>query len=89
MIAPQGGEALVARTVDISTHGMCISVADPLRIGLQAQLRFDLLMDGKPHTIHVNAKVTYCILSGSEFKVGFQFMQVELAVMTSLTKFLR
>ena len=89
VIALEGGGAVVGRTVDISTNGLCVNLADPLRIGVPVQLRFDLLVDGKPHTIQVHGRVTYCILSGSEFKTGVQFMNVELAVMTSLAKFLR
>ena len=89
LVAPEGGAMVVARTVDISASGMCVSVADPLTLGVSAQLRFDLLVDGKPHTIQVKSKVKYCILSGSEFKVGFTFLNLDLSSMTTLAKFLR
>ena len=89
VIVPGGCEPLVARTLDVSGSGMCVSVSAPMELGGICHLHFDLLNDGKSHTIHVTAKVSYCILSGDEFKVGFQFINLDLASMTALAKFLR
>ena len=89
LIVPEGGSPLVARTVDVSSSGMCVSVSAPIELGTHSQLRFDLLVDGKPNTIEVRSKVSYCILSGDEFKVGFQFVNLDLSSMTALAKYLR
>ena len=89
LVAPEAGAAVAARTVDISSSGMCVSVADPMAVGATAHVRFDLLVDGKPNTIQVKSRVTYCILSGNEFKVGFTFLNLDLSSMTTLAKFLR
>ncbi len=58
------------------------------RSGRARQLRFDLLVDGKVVPIHSKARTQYCILSNGEFKVGLQFLNLELAAMTALSRFL-
>lgn len=89
LVALEGGAAVAARTVDISASGMCVSVADPMAVGASAQVRFDLLVEGRPNTIQVKSRATYCILSGNEFKVGLTFLNLDLSSMTTLAKFLR
>lgn len=89
MIALDGGQPLAVRTVDISSTGMCVSTPEPLTLGADCQLRFDLLVDGKPNSIQVRSRVSYCILSGNEFKAGFQFVNLDLSSMTALARFLR
>lgn len=89
LLAPEGADPLTVRTVDIGSSGMCVSSPDPMTLGTTTQVRFDLLVEGKPHAIQVRSKVTYCILSGSEFKVGLQFLNLDLSSMTMLAKFLR
>ena len=89
LIALDGGASLTVRTVDISSSGMCVSTAEPVTLGANCQVRFDLLVDGKPSAIQVRSRVSYCILSGNEFKVGLQFVNLDLASMTALARFLR
>jgi hypothetical protein len=52
-------------------------------------LRFDLLVDGNIVPINTRAKASHCILSHGEFKVGFQFLNLDLGAMTALARFLR
>ena len=47
------------------------------------------MVDGKLVTISARAKVMYCIISNNEFKVGFQFLNLELTAMTALARFMR
>lgn len=84
------GEAPVSgRTSDLGANGVSISLPDPLLVGQTGQLSFDLLVDGKLVQISARAKVLYCIFSNGEFKIGFQFLNLELAAMTAVARFLR
>ena len=89
MLAMEGEAPFVGRTVDVSDNGVSISVSHPLLVGQAGQVGFDLLLDGKPTPISARAKVMYCIFSNDEFKVGFQFLNLELSAMTARARFLR
>ena len=47
MFALEGGAPVLGRTSDVSADGVSINVAQPVAVGQGAQLRFDLLVDGK------------------------------------------
>jgi hypothetical protein len=64
-------------------------VPHPVGVGQSAQLRFDLLVDGNIVPVNTRAKVQYCILSGGNFKADFQFLNLEPAAATALSRFLR
>ena len=89
IVSFEGEEPLVARTLDVSGNGVCISYPAPIPPGRACELSFDLLIDGKPSTIKTRSKASYCIFSGGEYKIGFQFVNLDLAAMTMLAKFLR
>ena len=89
MLAVEGGAPVLGRTTDINANGVSLTVPHPVGIGQAAQLRFDLLVDGSIVPINTRARAQYCILSGGDFKVGFQFLNLELAAMTALSRFLR
>jgi hypothetical protein len=82
--APVGG-----RTSDIGANGVSISLQDPLLVGQTGVVSFELLVDGKPVPISARAKALYCIFSSGEFKVGFQFLNLELNAMTAIARYLR
>lgn len=89
MFALEGGAPVMGRTTDLSANGVSVSVAQPVAVGQGAQLRFDLLVEGKVMPIHSKARTQYCILSNGEFKVGLQFLNLELSAMTALSRFLK
>lgn len=89
MLAMDGQAPLAGRTADVGANGVSISVADPLAVGQGGQLAFDLLVEGAFVTISTRAKVTYCIFSGGEYKVGFQFLNPDLPAVTALARFMR
>ncbi|MEW6373315.1 MAG: PilZ domain-containing protein [Pseudomonadota bacterium] len=89
MLAVEGGAPVLGRTTDIGANGVSLTVPHPVGVGQAAQLRFDLLVDGNVIPVNTRAKAQYCILSGGDFKVGFQFLNLELAAMTALSRFLR
>jgi len=77
------------RTMDIAAGGMSLAVAEPFKPGATCMLSFALFYEGKATPINVRSKVTYCILSGGEFKLGLQFLNLDMGAMTTLAKFLR
>ena len=89
MFALEGSAPVLGRTSDVSANGVSVGVAQPVAVGQSAQLRFDLLVDGKIVPIHSKARTQYCILSNGEFKVGLQFVNLELSAMSALSRFLR
>jgi hypothetical protein len=89
MLVMEGAGAVAGRTTDLGANGVSISVPDPLAVGQTGQVSFDIFVDGKLTTISARSKALYCIYSNGEFKVGFQFLNLELAAMTALARFLR
>jgi hypothetical protein len=84
-----GAAPLVARTVDVGGNGVCISYPEPIPPGRACELSFDLFMEGKASSIKTRSKASYCIFSNGEYKIGFQFVNLDLSAMTLLAKFLR
>jgi len=89
VLAMEGQAPVQGRTSDIGANGVSITVPNPLQTGQTGQVAFDLLVDGEPFPLHARAKVMYCIFSSGEFKAGFQFMNLDLAAMGKLSRFLR
>jgi len=89
MLAVEGSAPVLGRTTDLSAQGISVSVPHPVPAGATAQLRFDLLVDGTIVPVNTRAKASHCILSNGDFKVGFQFLNLDLGVMTALSRFLR
>lgn len=84
-----GAAALTARTIDVGGNGICLSYPQPMPTGLECEVCFDLFLDGKVSTVKTRSKALYCIFSNGEYKIGFQFLSLELAAMTLLAKFMR
>jgi hypothetical protein len=89
VVAIEGEAPLAVRTVDIGSNGLCVSSPAPIQVGQDANVRFELFFEGKATPIDTRCKAVYCVFSNGEFKVGFQFLQLALADMTRLAKFLR
>ncbi len=85
----EGGASVAGRTVDVGGDGVCIMVADSVRAGAIGVVRFELFHDGKVTPVNARARVQYCILTAGEYKVGFQFVNVELSAMAALSRFLQ
>jgi hypothetical protein len=85
----EGIAPLTVRSADVSGKGICLTSPQPMASGLECELSFDLFLDGKVSTVKTRSIATYCIFSNGEYKIGFQFVNLELAAMTLLAKFLR
>jgi hypothetical protein len=89
VVAMEGQAPMPGRTSDVGANGVSVTVEQPVQVGQAGRVGFDLLVEGKLTPIAARAKVIYCIFSGGEFKVGFQFLNLELSAMTQLSRFLR
>jgi hypothetical protein len=89
VLAMDGQAPKQGRTADVGANGVSVSVENPLQVGQTGQVGFDLLVEGKLAPILARAKVIHCIFSGGDFKVGFQFLNLDLTAMTQLSRFLR
>lgn len=89
MLALDGQGPMPGRCSDIGSNGLSVSFADPIEAGQSGWVRFDLLVDGAITHIQARVKALYCIFSQGEFKVGFQFTQLDLAANTTIARFLR
>jgi c-di-GMP-binding flagellar brake protein YcgR len=87
--AMEGQAPMLVRTMDISANGLSISVPEPMQAGQSGRISFDLLVEGRAVPIAARVKAMYCIFSNGVFKVGFQFLNLDLNAMSQLSRFLR
>lgn len=89
VIAFDGAAPVAARTIDVAANGVCVSFPSPIQPGGACDLSFELFMDGKASSVKTRSKASYCIFSNGEYKIGFQFVNIDLSAMTLLARFLR
>jgi hypothetical protein len=89
LLAMDGQAPVWVRTCDINASGLSLGAPGPLPVGGQGQISFDLYFEGKSTSFNVRSKVQHCFFSSGEFRIGFQFLNLELSAMTALAKFLR
>ena len=89
VLAMEGMAPVTGRTFDVGGNGVSVTTANPLKVGQSGQVTFELFIDGKATVIATRSKVSHCIFSNGEFKIGFQFVNLDLSAMAVLAKFLR
>ena len=89
VLAIEGMAPMQARTIDVAANGVAVACAHHVPVGAVGKLSFDLYFDGKTTPIKALARALYCIISNGEYKIGFQFVSVDLTSLTMLSKFLR
>jgi hypothetical protein len=89
MLVLDGAAPVPARTFDLGLAGMSVVSASKVEVGKSGQVVFEMLVDGKPQIITCRAKVSHCIFSGNEFKVGFVFQPLAPDATAAITKFVR
>lgn len=77
------------RTLEISASGLSITLDHKLSTGDIAMVSFELFVEGRAQVLSCQSRVNYCIFSGDHFKIGFQFMNPDMATMATINKFLR
>lgn len=88
-LAMDGQAPVMGKTTDVGAQGCSVNLSDPVTVGQQGQLAFDILVEGKFVTVNTRAKAMYCIFGGGECKVGFQFHGLDLATVTALARFMK
>jgi hypothetical protein len=78
-----------ARTLDIGMNGMCVGFDHKLEVGQTGKISFEMFLDGKGQLVSCRSKVSYCIFSGDQFKIGFQFIGLEPIAQLAINKYLR
>ncbi len=78
-----------ARTFDLGLAGMSVTAGTKVEAGQAGQVVFEMLVDGKPQIITCRAKVSHCIFSGNEFKIGFVFLPLTPEATNAITRFVR
>ena len=89
MMVIDGAAPVPARTFDLSLAGVSVTSGSKLEPGQVGQVVFEMLVDGKPQIITCRAKVSHCIFSGNEFKVGFVFLPLNADATAAITKYMR
>lgn len=89
LVKLEGGEAIMGRTFDLGASGVGVLLDVPLKMALQARVSIGLLINGVLTPMHTQARVQYCIFSSGDYRIGFQFLQLDAAVAAMLGRFLR
>lgn len=89
MVVLDGAAPTPARTLDICPSGLSLTMGHMVPAGSAGNVSFEMFIDGKPQIITCRAKVTYCIFSGDDVKVGFQFINPDQAAAAAISKFMR
>ncbi len=89
VVVMDGLAPMQARTLDIGATGMSLTFDHKLEVGHLGQVSFELFLDGKPQVMTCRSKVSYCIFSGDHFKIGYQFVNLDLSTSAAISKFLR
>jgi hypothetical protein len=89
LAAIDGQPPIAGRTVDLGADGVSMTFHDPVELGKSGYVRFDIFIDGRLSTVTAQATARYCIFSQGEFKVGFQFVELDRDASITINRFLR
>lgn len=89
VVVMDGMPPLQGRTLDIASTGLSLTFDHKLAAGDIGMVSFELFVEGKAQVLSCRSRVNYCIFSGDHFKIGFQFMNPDMATMATVNKFLR
>ena len=89
VVVMDGMPPKMGRTLDISASGVSLTFDHKLATGDVGMVSFELFVEGKAQIVSCQSRVNDCIFSGDHFKIGFQFMNPDLATMATINKFLR
>lgn len=89
VVVMDGMPPFQGRTIDVNAAGLSLTADHKLAVGQAGEMTFELFVEGKAQLLTTRIKVTYCIFSGDQFKIGYQFMVPDMAFMATLNKFLR
>jgi len=89
MVAMDGMPAYQGRTIDIFAQGLSLNFDHKLNPGQMGQMMYEIFIDGKPQVLTCRCKVSHCIFSDDQFKIGFLFVEPDAAVTAAIAKYMR
>ncbi|MFC0168687.1 PilZ domain-containing protein [Pseudoduganella danionis] len=89
MVAMDGMPPYQGRTIDICPQGLSLHFDHKLNPGQTGQMMYEIFIDGKAQVLTCRCKVSHCIFSGDQFKIGFQFVNPDAAVTAAIAKYMR
>jgi hypothetical protein len=84
----EGAETVQGRTLEVGGDGVCLQLDHALKPGALGTVQFQLFQDNDIKTITARSRVQYCILGNGGFKIGLQFVNLDLPSMAVISKFL-
>jgi c-di-GMP-binding flagellar brake protein YcgR len=89
LLIMDGIPQFLVRTIDISTSGVGVACPQQLHAGQEGKIAFEMFFNGKNYQVASRVKVMYCIYSSSDgFKVGLQFLNLDMGSASAITKFM-
>jgi len=76
-LATDSGVKQTGRLVDLSAHGFCALLEDPIKAGIVCLIDCEVSLRGQPRAISAIARSVHSVLvSGKGYRVGFQFTKI-------------
>lgn len=89
LLRMDGMEQFLVKTMDISTAGVGVACPKLLQQGQVGQIAFEMYFNGRNYKVASRVKVMYCIYNSSDgFKVGMQFINLDMSSASAITKFM-
>jgi hypothetical protein len=84
-----GMEQFLVKTLDISTAGVGVACPKQLQTGQTGKIAFEIFFNGRNYSVASNARVMYCIYNSNDgFKVGLQFVNLDMTNASVITRFM-
>jgi hypothetical protein len=86
-----GNRRLAARTQDLSRGGMCLSIGEPLSVGVEVEISLRLVFSAHScsEPLSVAARVVWCTPLGDEHQLGCKFKTLTADQLQYIDLFLR
>lgn len=84
-----GNSVLEGHTVDLSSRGVGILSPVSLSHGQDCTISLDLTACGENVALRLVGRVCYCMESGTEYRVGLQFVQMDESTALLLNELLK
>ncbi|MES2014998.1 MAG: PilZ domain-containing protein [Pseudomonadota bacterium] len=84
-----GMETVLGRTLDVAGDGLSLQLDSAVKPAELGMVGFELFHEGKMTSITARVRAQHCVLGSGGFKVGFQFVNLDLGMMAALGRYLK
>ena len=88
IVQPDGAAPIPARTVDISTTGVCLLVSNSVALGAMSLINFEFMMDGQVHPIEAIGEATQSVVGSDGVRIGFHFKRLSMSSMIAISRYI-